>query len=88
MWEDERGRQRGAQQRLAESSACQRSGNCRSPCFTGHLLGETVGFADSADEDKQKVKLVELPQTGTGDGCAGPSPVISLSHFLDEVSNQ
>lgn len=40
------------------------------------------------DEDKQKVKLVKLLETGSDDGLAGPSPVISLSHFLDDVSNQ
>lgn len=39
-------------------------------------------------EDKQKVKLVKLLETGSDDGVAGPSPVISLSHFLDDVSNQ
>lgn len=87
MWEDGRGG-KGAQQRLAESSARQRTQTFDPRVLRVVLLGETVGFADSADEDKQKVKLVELPQTGTGDGCAGPSPVISLSHFLDEVSNQ
>lgn len=40
------------------------------------------------NEDKQKVKLIKLLWTGSDDWLAGPSPVISLSQFLDEVSNQ
>lgn len=45
-------------------------------------------LTDKMDEDKRKVKLVKLLETGSDDGLAGPSPVISLSHFLEEVSNQ
>lgn len=40
------------------------------------------------DGDKEKVKLIKLLQTGRDDWLAGPSPVISLSQFPDEVSNQ
>lgn len=40
------------------------------------------------DEDKEKVKLIKLLKTGSDDWLADPSPVISLSQFLDEVSNQ
>lgn len=52
------------------------------------LWGEAVVSADSTEQDTQKVKVVKLSQTGSERGRAGPRPVISLSHFLDEVSNQ
>jgi len=40
------------------------------------------------EEDEEKVKLIKLLQTGRDDWLAGPSPVISMSQFLEEVSNQ
>lgn len=75
---------KGTQQRLAESQVRKLS----IPVFYGSCCWEKQLGLLTAQMRTNKVKLVELPQTGTGDGCASPSPVIYLSHFLDEVSNQ